>query len=843
MAGETIKGLNVVIGSDTTGLTSALSDVNKASRGIQSELKQVEKLLKLDPTNTELLAQKQQLLTDAVANTTEKLNRLRVAQDQVSEQFARGEISEGAYRAFQREIAATEQQLRSFETQIAGTVADLNQLGDTAQVNADKLKGVGDKLKGAGENMSMAITAPIVAAGGLMLKGAIDAETAQGKLQASLGITAEEAEKLGVVAQEVWKNGFGESIEEANEALTTIKKNMAGLSDDELKPITEGAMTLADVFGAEVADSTKAAGTMMKNFGISGQDALDLITVGFQKGGDYSGELLDTLNEYSPQFASMGLSADQAMGILLKGAENGAFSLDKVGDAMKEFNIRAQDGSKATAEGFSAIGLNAQKMGAAMAKGGEDGQKAFTATVTALAAMKNPIEQNAAGTALFGTQWEDVRAKVIVAMVDGVKGIGDFKGATDEATTAMYANNPGLAMTKAFREMQLAVGPALLGIADIIQNTIAPAIKNLAEGFSNFSPVGKKVVLAIVGIIAILGPLLMIVGSATGIFASLSVAAGAAGVSIGALVAPIAITVAIIAAVIAAGIALYKNWDTIKAKLAEAWGAIKENVSTVWGSIVQFFQELPEKISTFFSELPWKLGYIIGQAIGELIKFGHQAITWATTEVPRIIDNVVSFFKNLPGKIKEQLSNTLTSLVAWISNMKITVANEIPKITSSIVTFFSELPGKMVDIGVDIVKGLWEGIKSMAGWLGSLIKGFVKGLVQGTKDALGEKSPSKVFAEIGKNVSLGLAMGIEKELDSVADAAKSMANTVMDVNIGLPSINGAASLAGGSAGRSPSMEINIQVGTLVGKSGMDEFANIVSKRIARSYGFGTGGDF
>ena len=193
IAGETIKGISVVIGSDTTGLTSALSDVNKASRGIQSELKQVERLLRLDPSNVELVAQQQQLLTDAVANTSEKLNRLRAAQEQVNEQFARGEISAGQYRAFQREIAATEQQLSRFESQLSGTANELNNLGDAAENNADKLKDIGDKVKGAGEKMSMAITAPIAAAGGLMLKGAIDAENAQNKLQASLGITADAA--------------------------------------------------------------------------------------------------------------------------------------------------------------------------------------------------------------------------------------------------------------------------------------------------------------------------------------------------------------------------------------------------------------------------------------------------------------------------------------------------------------------------------------------------------------------------------------------------------------------------------------------------------------------------
>ncbi len=546
---ETIRGINVVISGDTTGLSRALADVNKQSRDITSELKQVEKGLRLDPTNTTLLAQKQRLLADAIANSRERLDRLRAAQEQVNQQFARGEINDGQYRAFQREVVAAEQELRRFEDRLEETNRTSRNLGET-------LEKAGEKMKGVGEKMTVAITAPIAAAGGVMLKGAIDAENATGKLQAQLGLTADEAADLGAVAQDVWVNGFGENIDEATESIKLVRQNMAGLAEDDLSSVTQGAMTIADVFGADVTDSTKTAGTMMKNFGISGQEALDLITVGFQKGGDFSGELLDTLNEYSPQFASMGMSADQMLGILIKGAQAGAFNLDKVGDAVKEFNIRAQDGSKTTAQGFQMIGLDAQKMGEAIAQGGEKGQQAFAATVAALAAMKDPMQQNIAGTALFGTQWEDVRAKVITAMADGVQGLGNFQGATAAAAKAAYDNNPGLALTMALREVQAAIGPALLPLADTIKNNVVPAIKSLADWFANLSPAGQKTVLVIAGIAAAIGPLLVVIGNLIAI-------APALGTAITIATGPIGLIVVAIAAAVAAGVLLYQNWDKL----------------------------------------------------------------------------------------------------------------------------------------------------------------------------------------------------------------------------------------------------------------------------------------
>jgi phage-related minor tail protein len=168
---ETIKGINVVIGSDTTGLSAALSDVNKRSRDIQSELKEVERLLKFDPSNTELLAQKQKLLGDAVDNTAEKLNRLREAQKQVEEQFKRGEISEGQYRAFQREVAKTEQELRSLEGRLDETGKAFQGAGKDAEAAANKIKRAGDSLKGVGEKAALSITAPIVGIAALATEG------------------------------------------------------------------------------------------------------------------------------------------------------------------------------------------------------------------------------------------------------------------------------------------------------------------------------------------------------------------------------------------------------------------------------------------------------------------------------------------------------------------------------------------------------------------------------------------------------------------------------------------------------------------------------------------------
>ena len=799
---ESIKGISVVISGETTALTASLAEVNTASRNIQGELNQVQRLLRMDPGNTTLISQQQTLLGNAVATSREKLESLRAAQQQVQEQFARGEISEGQYRAFEREVASAEQQVQRFEQRLRDTQETSRTTAQRVQELGEQAGKVGEKMKDVGEKMSMAVTAPIVAASGLIAKGAIDAEAATGKLQAQLGITAAEADKLGVSAQNVWKTGFGEDINAASEAVKNVRLNMGDLAGNELEAVAQGALVISDVFEADITDSTKAAGTMMKNFGIDGQAALDLITVGFQKGGDYSGELLDTLNEYSPQFAGMGMSADQMMGILIAGAQAGAFNMDKVGDSVKEFNIRAQDGSKTTAEGFAAIGLSADEMGAAIAKGGDDAQQAFMATIAALAAMDDPMQQNIAGTALFGTQWEDVRSKVITAMADGVKGIGDFKGATDEAAAAMKENNPGLALTAAMRELQSAIGPALLPIADIIQNTVVPAIKSLAEWFENLSPAGQKTVLAIGGIAAAIGPLLIVIGTlmtAVSTVAGLFGAGGALATAFAFITGPIGIAVAAIAGIIAIGVLLYKNWDEISAKAIEIWDGIKDYFSETWSKITsacsdawgRFKSDIVEtwnNIKTKTSEI-WNG---IKQFFADWWNFEKNIFNTALDFVKNIIstawDNIKSITSTVWNGIKDFMSTT------W-DNIKNAVATKAAELKTNTINKLEEIwdyikavPAKALQWGKDIIQGLWDGIKNMGATFASNLKTWIEEHIPGVfRDLLDMHSPSQLMATLGVNTILGYIEGIvskgpdvDQTMADMVEKVKTSINPIID---------------------------------------------------------------
>ncbi|MEJ8546692.1 phage tail tape measure protein [Brevibacillus borstelensis] len=239
---ETIRGINVAIGAETTGLLKALSDVIKKSKDIQSELKQVEKLLKLDPKNTEILAQKQKLLADAVANTKEKLDRLKEAQEQVNLQFVEGKISEGQYSAFQREIAATEERLKSLQSQFDQTKTGLEAVGKSIQ-------DTGKKISDAGGTLTKNVTDPLTKIGKAALKVGMDFEVAMSEVKAISGATGTDFEALHAKAKEM---GVATKFS-ASEAASGLKYlATSGWDTQQMLDGLEGMMMLAAASGEDL---------------------------------------------------------------------------------------------------------------------------------------------------------------------------------------------------------------------------------------------------------------------------------------------------------------------------------------------------------------------------------------------------------------------------------------------------------------------------------------------------------------------------------------------------------------------------------------------------------------
>lgn len=285
------------------------------------------------------------------------------------------------------------------------------------------------------------------------------------QISAATGTTGKELEQLGQIAQNVYSHNFGDSLEDVADGISVVRQNTQ-LMGEELQAATEAGFALRDTFGYDLSESARTASALMKNFSIDANKAYNIIATGAQKGADQNGDLLDTLNEYSTQYAALGLSADQFVNGLIAGAEAGVFSIDKVGDAVKEFNIRAKDGSKSTTSAFATLGLKASTTMQAFAKGGDTAQKAFFEVVKALEAMKDPVEKNQTAVALFGTQYEDLEKTVLpvlASMEDASKTAYDALGEINEIK---------------YKDL----GSALQGLKRTIEGALIPSASKIAGG-------------------------------------------------------------------------------------------------------------------------------------------------------------------------------------------------------------------------------------------------------------------------------------------------------------------------------------------------------------------------
>lgn len=363
------------------------------------------------------------------------------------------------------------------------------------------------------------------AAFGGFARSVVEGEDAVASLQAQLGLTRDEAVELGDVAQDVWRDGWGGSISEVTDQIAIVRQNLGDLEGEALASATSAANIVAGVSKgrAGIEDITRTAGVMLANFdGLSETDAFDLMTVGFQRGGDYSGELLDTMREYAPQFAAMGVGADEMLSILLAGAEAGAWNLDKVGDAIKELNLRAQD--PAARQAFEDIGLNADEMSAAIAEGGPAAQTAMAAILGALASVDDEQLRMTAGVALMGAPYEDLSATVVASMATNTGALQDWQGATESAGEAI-SSGPTAAVQGLFRGLVGLVndglGPfkgAVIEIAPLLAvfGSSLPLVTSLLGGlggmlFKSVIPALFGVGKAIMGLIVAGGPIGLIV--------------------------------------------------------------------------------------------------------------------------------------------------------------------------------------------------------------------------------------------------------------------------------------------------------------------------------------------
>lgn len=284
-----------------------------------------------------------------------------------------------------------------------------------------KSEGLGAKLssvaKTAGKWALGIGTAAVTVAssiGGMAVSTAQDIDKAVDSYVVATGSAVESTDEYQKVLENIYKNNYGEDFQDIADSMAQVSNQMGDLNDTDLQNITENALALRDTFGYDVQESVRAAKMMMDQFGLTSEQAFNLIAQGAQQGLDKNGDLLDSINEYSVHFKHAGFDASEMLNVFKTGAENGAFSIDKIGDAVKEMGIRLRDGT--ANEALTQMGFDANKITEAFAKGGDEANTAFIEIAKGLNNIQDPLTQNQIGVQLFGTMWEDLGADAVTAM-------------------------------------------------------------------------------------------------------------------------------------------------------------------------------------------------------------------------------------------------------------------------------------------------------------------------------------------------------------------------------------------------------------------------------------------
>lgn len=521
--------------------------------------------------NEDVSAETKQALAKASTEAAEAMRELEKAQQEADE----------ALEAYNQTMASGTSDLNQLEAaaeragHAAEALAEANgraseateELSNASEQAAEEAEGAGNKGTDAigavaGALAAAGITAKVMEIAGAVYELAGSFSEAEKTIVGATGATGRELDELMSNSLDVYADSGAENLNEVAASMMNVK-TATGLTGDALEEATDAALVLNNVLGYEVSESSRTAGALMKNFGVSAQEAYNLIAIGAQNGADKNGDLLDVLNEYSAQYSALGLSAEEFVSSLVDGAEAGVFSVDKVGDAVKEFNIRAKDGSDTTAEAFELLGMNADMMSEKFAAGGDTARTAFFEVVNALESMDDPMAKNAAAVGLFGTQYEDLEATVL-PVLSGIEG-GTLDMYDAVGTLAEGAQSMGDEWQAAGNSIKAAFGSAITPAVSAGSSALAGFVQGVGEFLQEHPAVTKAITAIGVGLgVVVAGFALYAAGTAVA-----TAATALFGTTLSAAIWPITAIAAAIAAVTAAVLFLV---DAFQEDLGEVEG-------------------------------------------------------------------------------------------------------------------------------------------------------------------------------------------------------------------------------------------------------------------------------
>lgn len=803
-----IQGITVEIGGDTTKLQNALKGVNGQIKSTQSQLKDVNKLLKLDPGNTELLAQKHKLLAEAVSETKEKLATLKTAAEQANTALANGEISKEQYDALQREIVETEQDLKNLETQANQSATAVQKIAATGE----KFKTVGDNISSAGQKL-LPVTAGVTALGTASVTTAANFESSMSQVQATMGITKDSMSKVN-----------GQSVN----TMDTLSK-------------------LAKKMGAETAFSASECAEALNYLALAGYDTEQMCNtlptvLNLAAAGDIA--LADASDMVTDAMSALGMGVDEAETMvdqMAKTASTTNTSVAQLGEGILTIGATAKSIKGGTAELNTALGI--------LANNGIKGAEGGTHLRNIILSLQNPTDKAAAQMEALGISVYDSEGNMrsmndilgdLNKSMDGMTSaeksniIGTIFNKTDlSSVNALLANtgstwdslqksiteSGGAAQQMADTQLDNLQGQitilksALEGLAISFGELLMPAIKQIVGWVQKFvdwlnglSEGTKKTVVTIALLAAALGPVLIVIGkviSAVGtIMTVVPKIAGVINTVKGAFAAlnttmlanPIVLIIAAIAALVAAFIYLWNNCDGFRQFWIDLWENVKQVAITVWNAIKEFFSQVWEAIKTIFS------------TVFEVIK---TLVTTYFNLYKTIIETVFNVIKTVITTIWEAIKgvfttvfNVIKTLVTTYFNIYKTIIQTVLTIIQTVITTVWNTIKTVITTVMNAIKTIfstvWNAIKTIISAVVSGIKGLITGDFTAVKNSITtimntiKSTITTIWNTIRSTIStvLGAIKGaVTSVFSSIVNAVKSaMGNVLSAVKSGFANV-------------------------------------------------------
>ncbi|MEB8716786.1 phage tail tape measure protein, partial [Bacillus cereus] len=711
-----------------TSLDNAMKRVNEGLSEQAIEAREARgTLLDLEENSKKLEAEQKRLTSsfklqnaELGANASEA-DKLELAQKQLSKQM---EMTDRVVHNLEQQLSAAKRVYGENSTEVQQLEAKLNQAKTTLKQFENSLHSVGQSGSQAADGMEQlgkkldlhnmmeatqilqGVSQKLIEVGKSVVNTAIEFDNSQRKIQASLGLTGKGAENLQKIAVDTWKKGFGENLEEVDNALIKVFQNMRDVPYEELQMASEDVLTLAKVYDVDLNEATRGAGQVMSQFGLSTEKTFDLLAAAAQEGLNYSDELFDNLSEYVPLFKQAGFSAEEMFNILANGTRDGSYNLDYINDTVAEFGKKVQDGSKGTADAFADLSEETQGVWKSFNDGKATAADVFNAVLNDLKGMDDKVKQNQIGVGLFATRWEDMGAKAVLGLNELNGGLGKTEGKMEEMKK-LQEESFGQKFQSALRETQAAFEPLGEKLAELAKDVLPPVvegIKTLVDGFTKLPEPIQNFTFIFVGLTAVVGLLAPII-------AAVVVSCIALGTTIGTVM----LIIAGIAAVIAGAIWAIQNWGAITDWLSEKWSEFKDWFGELWDSIVQTCEDAWSSTVDYFSGAWSDFLNMVNEFFEPIGQFFADLWTGISDTASEIWTGITDYFSESWSSFIELADSILSPLGEFFSGLWTGIVETATSIWDQLKTAWQETWDTILTVLDPIISAVSTVLE--AGWL------------------------------------------------------------------------------------------------------------------------------